>query len=310
MRVRVIAFTLVIAGATVGVLAQVPPSGPTFDVVSIKRHIPGPGPIVFGATQNRPDGGITMTNVLVRTLIARAYPSAVTIGVDMVGLPGWATSGGYDVSATSTLTEATADDRAMMMRAMLVERFKLVAHVEPREHPVFDLLLAREDRKLGAGLTKIDADCAAVNAARTAEAARSGPPAIPPQMPDFKVPPPPCFLRTIDRMMRDKMGDGQGRAGDLMEGELTMDGLATALRISSGRLVVDKTGLPGSYRVRMNFDGRPPRLGPDVAAPGDAADAIPSVFTAVREQLGLKLESSRVTRDTLIIDRLEPPTEN
>jgi uncharacterized protein (TIGR03435 family) len=73
---------------------------------------------------------------------------------------------------------------------------------------------------------------------------------------------------------------------------------------------VDKTGLPGSYRVRMNFDMRPPRLGPDVTPPADTADAIPSVFTAVREQLGLKLESSKTIRDTLIIDRLERPTEN
>ena len=61
-------------------------------------------------------------------------------------------------------------------------------------------------------------------------------------------------------MLRDKMGDGQGRAGDLMEGEVTMDSLALALRMSSGRLVIDKTGLAGSYSVRINFDSRPPRL--------------------------------------------------
>jgi uncharacterized protein (TIGR03435 family) len=60
----------------------------------------------------------------------------------------------------------------------------------------------------------------------------------------------------------------------------------------------------------MEFDSRPPRLGPDVAPPPDTAVAIPSVFTAVREQLGLKLESSKTVRNTLIIDRLERPTEN
>jgi uncharacterized protein (TIGR03435 family) len=297
---------LLIVATTAGVFAQAG-AGPTFEVVSIKRNIPQPG--VFNASQNqRPDGGFTMVNGRIMNLIARAYPNVVFLPTDVVGLPGWATSDGYDISATSTLKEATADDRAAMMRAMLAERFKLAAHVEPREHPVFDLVFARDDKRLGPGLTKIDTDCAAVNAARTAEAARSGPP--PPQTPDFKSPPPPCFLRTIGAALRDRFGDGQGRAGDLMEGELTMDGLATALRISSGRLVVDKTGLPGSYRVRMNFDMRPPRLGPDVTPPADTADAIPSVFTAVREQLGLKLESSKTIRDTLIIDRLERPTEN
>jgi uncharacterized protein (TIGR03435 family) len=291
--------------------AQAPPSGPTFDVVSIKRHIPGPGPVVFSNAQNqRPDGGFTMTNTRITFLIARAYADAVVLPTDIAGLPGWATSEGYDVSTTSTLTQASADDRTAMLRAMLADRFKLVAHVEPREHQVFDLVLAREDKRLGAGLTKIDTDCAAFTAQRAAEAARSGPPPIPPQMPNFKEPPPPCFLRTIDGMMRDRMGDGLGRLGSLMEGEVTMDGLATALRLSSGRVVIDKTGLPGSYRVRMNFDNRPPRLGPDIAPPADTADAIPSVFTAVREQLGLKLESSKTLRNTLTIDRLERPTEN
>jgi uncharacterized protein (TIGR03435 family) len=297
-----------VAAGTVAVAQSA--SGPTFDVVSIKRHIPSPGAAtVFSGTQNqRPDGGFTIANTRIVILIARAYPEAVVLLTDIVGLPGWATSESYDVSATSTLKEATASDRAAMMRAMLADRFKLVAHVEPREHDVFDLVLAREDGKLGAGLTKIDTDCAAINAERAAEAARSGPPK--PQTPDFKAPPPPCFLRTIGAMLRDKMGDGQGRAGDLMEGEVTMDSLTSALRMSAGRLVIDKTGLSGSYRVRMNFDMRPPRLGPDVAPPADTADAIPSVFTAVREQLGLKLESSKTLRDTLIIDRLERPTEN
>ena len=295
-----------IVAATAGVFAQ---AGPTFDVVSIKRHIQQPGPLGFNSTQNqRPDGGFTMTNVRIAMLIYRAYPEASSF--EAVGLPGWVTSDGYDVSATSTLTQATAEDRVAMLRAMLADRFKLVAHVERREHPVFDLVVAREDGKLGDGLTKIDADCAAVAAQRTAEAARSGPLAAPPQLQDFKVPPPPCFLRTIGAPLRDRFGDGQGRAGDLMEGEVTMDGLAMALRMSAGRTVVDKTGLAGSYRVRMNFDSRPARLGSPTAPDAADAVAIPSVFSAVREQLGLKLESSKTLRDTLIIDRLERPTEN
>jgi uncharacterized protein (TIGR03435 family) len=260
---------------------------------------------VFGGNQQRPDGGFTLTNSIVPALISRAYSYSF-----IEGLPAWATTERYDVSATSTLTQATADDRAAMMRAMLADRFKLVAHFEPREQSMFDLVLAREDGRLGAGLTKIETDCVTFMAERAAEAARSGPPPIPPRRPDFKVPPPPCFLRTIDATMRDRMGDGQGRLGSLMEGEVTMDSLARALWTSAGRVVVDKTGVPGSYRVRVNFDSRPPRLGPDLAPPGDAADAIPSVFTAVREQLGLKLESSKTMRDTLVIDRLERPTEN
>jgi uncharacterized protein (TIGR03435 family) len=112
------------------------------------------------------------------------------------------------------------------------------------------------------------------------------------------------------------MGDGQGRLGTLMEGETTMADFALALRrmAGAGRVVVDKTGLPGSYRVRMNFDATPALQGPLRPSPGapapDAPDAVPTVFTAIREQLGLKLESSKAEREALVIDRLERPTEN
>jgi uncharacterized protein (TIGR03435 family) len=309
MSIRVTALAVVITGIS-SVFAQSPPPGPTFDVVSIKRHVQQPGPQAFNSTQNqRPDGGFTMTNVRIVTLIYRAYPEATN--AEPVGLPGWATSEAYDVSATSTLTQATPEDRAAMLRAMLADRFKLVARIEPREQPVFDLLLAREDRKLGSGLTKTDVDCASVYAERSAEVARrGGAPAPSPQLPDFKAPPPTCLLRTVGAMMRDKLGDGRGREGDLMEGETTMENLALALRMSSGRIVVDKTGLLGTYRVRMNFTSRPPRLGPEPTPTPDAPEAIPSVFTAIREQLGLKLEPSKSVRDTLVIDRLERPTEN
>ena len=86
-----------------------------------------------------------------------------------------------------------------------------------------------------------------------------------------------------------------------------MAALAEFLWAPAGRFVADKTALPGSYRVKMNFDLFGSRRGPEYVAPSDAA---PTVFTAIREQLGLKLESSRAQLDTLIIDRLERPTEN
>ena len=71
-------------------------------------------------------------------------------------------------------------------------------------------------------------------------------------------------------------------------------------------MVVDKTGLSGYYRVSLTFAFVPIQ---GVAAPTPSDDQ-PSLFTAVREQLGLKLEPSRTERDVLVIDRLERPTEN
>jgi uncharacterized protein (TIGR03435 family) len=87
---------------------------------------------------------------------------------------------------------------------------------------------------------------------------------------------------------------------------LTIGNLASMLRTPAGRVVVDKTGLRGWYRVTLTFDfAAYPQLAR--VAPSDDA---PSVFTAVREQLGLRLEPSRTERDVLVIDRVERPTGN
>jgi uncharacterized protein (TIGR03435 family) len=314
MRTFLTAFALLFAAGASTVSTQTaspsPVQGPRYDVVSIKRNeasLVGQNPIVI----QRPDGGFTQTRVPISVLIARAYPSGAP--AEMVGLPDWATREYYDVSATSTLAKATAEDRIAMLRAMLADRVKLAAHFEKREQPVYDLVVARSDGKLGSGLTAIDADCAAKMAAdrAAAEAAiNAGTPPPRPQMPDFSVPPPPCILRVVGLALRDRQAGRPGpplRPGDLMEGEATMETLAQALRLSTARLVVDETGLRGSYRISMTFDGFGSRRGPDIAP---APDAMPTVFIAIREQLGLELKSSKAELDTLVIDHLERPTEN
>ena len=277
--------------------AQSPP-GPTFDVVWIKRNTSG-DIRRFSASQ-LPDGGVRLVNATIMTLLVRAY-SPLTAR-EIIGLPDWVSSERYDVTATSSLTQATAQDRAAMLQAMLADRFKMAAHFEKREMPAFDLVLARSDGRLGSGLTRIDADCAARIEARRAafEAARNAPPPSPPQRPDLNAPPPQCTIRIVGAP------PGSG-AGDRLEGETTMGSLAESLRLATNQFVIDKTGLRGSYRVLMTFDMTASMRGPSV---GDAQDRGPTVFTAIREQLGLKLESSRAERDTLVIDHLEHPTEN
>ena len=166
---------------------QAPTSGPTFDVVSIKRNTAETGGRPLGSSINqRPDGGITMTNLPVSTLISREYLTFAP--VDMVGLPSWAMSERYNVSATSSLSQATLEDRAAMLRAMLADRFKLVAHVEKREQQVFDLVLARGDGRLGSGIKPVDIDCARINAERTAQAAAGSPP-FPAPIPRLQIAP-------------------------------------------------------------------------------------------------------------------------
>ena len=112
----------------------------------------------------------------------------------------------------------------MLMRAMLADRVKLLVHVEKREQPVYDLLVARSDGKLGSGLTPIDADCAAKAAAdRAAAEAALAAGTTPPRnaLPDFNAPPPPCTVRVVALALKDRQLK-PGTGGDLMEGEATM----------------------------------------------------------------------------------------
>jgi uncharacterized protein (TIGR03435 family) len=310
---RLAVLVMLLAAATSTVFTQAPPqsspAGPTFEVVSIKRNVTeqAAGRPVGSNVIQRPDGGFTMTNIPLGTLISRAYPFAAP----MVGLPGWAMSERYDVIATSSLSSPTPDERTAMLRAMLADRFRLTVHVENREQPVYELVLARRDGRLGPGIKPVDIDCDAQIAAdrAAAEAARNAGTSPPrPQFPDFNAPPPPCTVRIVGAAVRDRSGDRLGRLGDLLEGETTMATLADVLRPWAGRVVVNKTSLSGSYRVAMNFDSTALRRGLDVT--GSTPDGAPSVFTAIQEQLGLKLESSRAPRETLVIDRLERPTED
>lgn len=110
---RFVLIVVTIGAASTALLAQNPAAvGPQFDVVSIKQNVSGPptGPPIV-----RPDGGFTMISVPIGSLIGRAYGTAPA---DMVGLPDWAMREHYDVRTTSTLTNATAEDRAAMIRAM------------------------------------------------------------------------------------------------------------------------------------------------------------------------------------------------
>jgi uncharacterized protein (TIGR03435 family) len=287
---RALAISLLLTSTFV--VAQAPPTdGPRFEVVSIKRN--ASNALGSNGSSERPDGGFTLLNIPMMTLIGRAqFPPIAPI--DMIGLPEWAQRERYDISATSALSRPAApEERAAMLRAMLAERVKLVTHVEKREQPVYDLVRARSDGRLGPGIKPSEMDCvakAAADRAAAAQAAGTAPPR--PAIPDMNAPPPIC---------------GPIRVTNGMEGDTTMENLARLLRGvgGAGRPVVDKTGLTGSYRIKLEFDRS---LGGPSISP--ASGSLPTVFSALQDQAGLKLESSSAEREVLVIDRLERPSEN
>ena len=209
----------------------------------------------------------------------------------VIGGPDWLDTDKFDVVATTPLpTQPTPppQSRQMALR-LLLERFKLKAHWETRELPVYVLSKARADGTLGPGLTPTsDAEC---------EKARSvGPPPMPAGTPPGPVPPmPPQGCGSI------QFGPGQliarGARMELFAQTLTSVPAVTGI----DRPIVDRSGLQGNYAFALKF------------APVGAANADldrPELVTALREQLGLRLEATRAPIDVLVVDSVERPTPN
>jgi uncharacterized protein (TIGR03435 family) len=304
---RSIAALLMVAGATLSVAwpaaqaPRAPSAAPAFEVASIKPNNSGDGRIMM---QNQP-GRYIATNVTLRLLIRNAYQLQ---DFQIAGGPSWLNSDHFDINAK--VPDEFRDQPPMrpggapgplqlMIRALLADRFKLAVHNETKDSPIYALILARSDGKLGPGLKKSDVDCAAAFAAGRARGGPMPPPG-PPQ-PGERMP---CGMRI--------------GPGNLMGGGALMPQFANTLGMFAGRVVLDRTGLQGAYDIDLTWtpDQMPPRppgapTDPPVQFNGVAIDPNgPSLFTAVQEQLGLKLDSQRGPVEVLVIDRAEKPVDN
>jgi uncharacterized protein (TIGR03435 family) len=286
MRRRLLLMLLGVTSCLCPVTAQTP--GPTdskveFDVASIKRNTSGtPG----GSARSMPDGSEIMVNFTIQQFIGAAYPSQ---SGEYVGLPDWARIGGerYDVSVKPP-AGALREQRQAMWRAFFSDRLKLVAHDETSEQPIYNLVPARTDGRLGPKLTPSTHDCIAESAA----ARQAGGP--PPRL-------------TTDAEFLDSCGMRVGN-GRLISGGFTIQALAQQLRGLSGRVVRDRTGLTGFYVIDFTY-ALPTSQPGGTAAAADPNEGV-SVFTALQEQLGLKLEPDKMPIQHVVVDRIERPTEN
>jgi bla regulator protein blaR1 len=263
-------------------------SAVSFEVASVKPNKSGDQRVMMSTP---PTGRVTATNIPVRLLLQQAYSVQP---FQIVGGPSWMASDRFDITAKAPEGVTPAQLRPMM-RNLLADRFKLIAHTETREMPIYHLVVARADGRLGANLKPSSIDCAAMMSGR-----RGGPPPAPPQPGE----PIQCGFM---------VGPGGMNAGGMPLVEL-----ARSLSGFVNRIVVDKTGLKGEYDFQLTYTpegrgglpGLPPIPGP-IGADAPAADPNrPSLFTALQEQLGLKLESQKGPVDVLVIDRLEQPSED
>ena len=253
-----------------------------YEVASIKPVKFGPGVISIDFLPE----GFRARNTTLQILIQFAYSVEEN---QISGGPSWLDRESYDVEAKvdsplrDKLLKLTEDQRQVeqqpMLQALLAERFKLELHRETKELPVYNLVIAKNGPKLSeakpgdtypGGLTGLDG--------------RGAP-----------------HLVQVRR--------GRGIIGQAVPIGLLVHSLTEEL----GRPVLDKTGLKGSYDFKLEY--APESQGTNFSEPGTGGtvpreSSGPSIFTAIQEQLGLKLESTKGPVEILVIDHVEKPSEN
>jgi uncharacterized protein (TIGR03435 family) len=246
---------------------------------------------------------LTLSNVPVRFMIQRAYEVQP---FQIVGGPDWIGSDRFDVTAKAA-ADASPSTVNRMLQRLLTERFRLVVRREARELPIYNLVKARDDGQPGAGLKPAAIDC---------QAARGRGPVV--------APAPGGAAGRAAPGGNAGRGEPDGRLGgcrlQMAPGRLTGAGqaiaaLANALSPQLGRPVIDKTGLSGGYDFELAFmpEGRGMPLGPPPPGAPELPPLdpnAPSLFTALQEQLGLKLESGRGPVEVIVVESLSQPTED
>jgi len=254
----------------------------SFEVASVKPGDPSDRRMMINIA---PGGRFRTVNAPVILLLRIAYHVQ---DFQLVGLPEWAKTERFNV-------EAKADDRAnedlmkmseeqrnafqkrlqLRLQALLEDRFALKTHRETKEMPVYELVAVKNGPKLTPAAPQTD------------EKQRG--------------------------MMRMERGELTGTA-------VTIDRLVQAFSDQTGRTVIDKTGLKGEYDFKLQWtpDPRPmdsmappPGAQPPGAAEASVSDTTgPTLVTAIQEQLGLKLESTKGPVEVIVIDHVEKPSAN
>jgi uncharacterized protein (TIGR03435 family) len=273
--------------------AQAAPTSPVqFDAASVKQNTSGDFRRGFGPA---PGGRFTATNVPLRDLIAFAYgvPNG-RANLQVVGGPKWLESDRFDVNAVAAGGEIPRGQAGPMVRALLEDRFHLKVHRETRQLPIYNLVMDRGDGQLGPRLRRSSIDCVARRAAR----GQGAPPPPAPQGP----PPDPTTIRPVCGL---RLNPGRF-AGDAVPIAQLAEGIGPFVQ----RLVVDRTGLEGYFDIDLEWTpeqtATPPDGRPEVAADPNG----PGIFTAIREQLGVKLDSATGPVDVVVIDSLDTLTPN
>lgn len=261
---------------------------PTFEVASVKvqpqASAEGIPAIVAQAPFMTFQGGrFRAGNATATWLLMRAYGHEYRLPDQIVGRSEWLDQQRFEIEATSPMTASSGSPSIIpepvlgMLRTLLETRFQLRVKQELRERPVYALVRARKDGRLGEGLRASTEDCTTTVDARPGE---------------------PGFRKDCIGQLRI---DGVKLVGR------PMDELVRFLTSRVGRLVLDETALTGTFDVELWYDV--PKV-PANISPAGVAEFSAGVFTGVQEDLGLKLESVVRPVPVLVIEHIERPSAN
>lgn len=246
-----------------------------FDAASIRSNKTGDARIGF----ETPPGRLRATNVPLRFVIRRAYRIPDS---QIIGGPDWLHTDRFTIEATSPGEASTPDRTRQMLRTLLSDRFMLATHTEMREMSIYALVLS-DSGKLGAHLRPSATECG--GGPKTANG------------------------RVVCGLLISQGPDSASLRG----GGTSLAEFVRTLAEFLDRPLVDQTGLTGSFDVELQFTadrGSVPGAAPGALTTDAAVGEIPSIFTAVQEQLGLRLDVRRGRVEVLVIDSVSRPVED
>jgi uncharacterized protein (TIGR03435 family) len=258
-------------------------TAPQFEVSSVKQNVSESDDSKISSTI--PDRFVA-TNTPLLFLILEAYDLK---GYELIGAPEWTHDKAFDVVGTYPAQRPTEPEIRKMLQGLLADRFGLKVHTEQREIPAYDLIVARKDGRLGPQLLKSNVDCVAwMKEMHNRSRVDAGGPS--PVSPSGKRPE--CTITATRRY--------------LTGGAVAVQDFIGPLGVMVSKPVVDKTGLTGAYDIDLQWDPTGLAVEP---AKGGSTEA-PTIFTAVEEQLGLKLVSHKEKFDVVVVDTIKLPSAN
>ncbi|MGA2251826.1 MAG: TIGR03435 family protein [Terracidiphilus sp.] len=256
-----------------------PAARPEFEVASIRLHANAGDKSYVQAFQ----GKLVMTDFSLKQLVLFAY------GVpnnQVSGVQAWMDSNHYDIQAKADGNSSVKQVEGPMLQALLEERFNLKVHRETGERPVYELTAEKGGVKMQ--LSK-EGSCTPYS--------MDSPPPLPQSGAPFPVF---CDFPRFGADGLNRTFDGSGVSMTKLAGSLSRFGL--------DRPVIDRTGLAGGFDLHLKWSIEAPA---STTGPGTTDDSAGlSIFTALNEQLGLKLQSAKGPVEILVIDHVEKPSEN